>query len=66
MQKVDFGSPMLLFFEIASIVLLSVLLFGLAGWAFLKLMFRSKRDWAKTTKTGVAAPRDFSKQDFFS
>jgi cellulose synthase/poly-beta-1,6-N-acetylglucosamine synthase-like glycosyltransferase len=38
----------------------------IACWAFLKLVFRSKRDWTKTTKTGVAAPRDPSKQGFFS
>ncbi|MCL2686302.1 MAG: glycosyltransferase family 2 protein [Candidatus Bathyarchaeota archaeon] len=38
----------------------------IAGWAFLKLVFRSKRDWTKTAKTGVAAPRDPSKKGFFS
>ncbi|MGD6851279.1 MAG: glycosyltransferase [Candidatus Bathyarchaeia archaeon] len=28
----------------------------IAGWAFLKLVFRSKRDWTKTTKDGSVAP----------
>ncbi|MDR0373719.1 MAG: glycosyltransferase family 2 protein [Nitrososphaerota archaeon] len=37
----------------------------IAGWAFLKLVFRSKRDWTKTAKTGVAAPGDPSKKNRF-
>ncbi|MDR1992299.1 MAG: glycosyltransferase family 2 protein [Nitrososphaerota archaeon] len=35
----------------------------IAGWAFLKLIFRSKRDWTKTTKTGIIAPKDTPKKD---
>jgi len=38
----------------------------IAGWAFLKLVTRSKRDWTRTTKTGVAAPGSSSKRSIFS
>lgn len=38
----------------------------IAGWAFLKLVFRSKRDWTRTTKTGVASPGNPSKRGLFS
>jgi cellulose synthase/poly-beta-1,6-N-acetylglucosamine synthase-like glycosyltransferase len=38
----------------------------IAGWALLKLVFRQKRDWTKTAKTGSAAPKDAVKKGLFS
>jgi len=38
----------------------------IAGWAFLKLVFRGKRDWTKTAKNGVAAPNGAVKKGLFS
>ena len=32
----------------------------IAGWAFLKLVFRTKRDWTKTSKNGVAIKTELS------
>jgi len=36
----------------------------IAGWAFLKLIFRRKRDWTKTAKSGLVVPS--SKDGLFS
>jgi cellulose synthase/poly-beta-1,6-N-acetylglucosamine synthase-like glycosyltransferase len=36
----------------------------IAGWAFLKLVFRSKRDWTKTAKNGSVGPS--AKKGLFS
>jgi cellulose synthase/poly-beta-1,6-N-acetylglucosamine synthase-like glycosyltransferase len=36
----------------------------IAGWAFLKLIFRRKRDWTKTAKSGLVVPS--SKNGLFS
>ena len=38
----------------------------IAGWAFLKLVFRQKRDWTKTVKKGSMAPNDAQKSGSFS
>ncbi len=38
----------------------------IAGWAFLKLVFRRKRDWTKTTKNGSAVPKETIKKGLFS
>ena len=38
----------------------------IAGWAFLKLVFRRKRVWTKTVKEGSFAPNDAAKNGFFS
>ncbi len=38
----------------------------IAGWAFLKLVFRRKRDWTKTAKTGALAPNDAAKKGLLS
>jgi hypothetical protein len=32
----------------------------IAGWAFLKFAFRTKRDWTKTAKNGCAIKTDLS------
>lgn len=34
----------------------------IAGWAFLKLVFRRRRDWTKTAKTGSAVPKETLKK----
>ena len=36
----------------------------IAGWAFLKLVFRRKRDWTKTVKKGSLSPEDKPKSGF--
>ncbi len=41
---------------IPSIYVYWLLQMFIAGWAFLKLVFRSKRDWTKTSKDGSVAP----------
>ncbi len=38
----------------------------IAGWAFLKLVFRRKRDWTKTAKNGSQVPKDTVKKGLFS
>ena len=38
----------------------------IAGWAFLKLMFRRKRVWTKTVKKGSFAPNDAPNNSLFS
>jgi cellulose synthase/poly-beta-1,6-N-acetylglucosamine synthase-like glycosyltransferase len=37
----------------------------IAGWAFLKLVFRRKRVWTKTAKTGILFPDERQKQVLF-
>lgn len=41
---------------IPSIYLYWLMQMCIAGWAFLKLVFRSKREWSKTAKSGSLAP----------
>jgi len=36
----------------------------IAGWAFLKLVFRAKRDWTKTAKVGLETPNPDKKRSF--
>ena len=38
----------------------------IAGWAFLKLVFRRKRVWSKTVKKGSMTPNDGAKSGLFS
>jgi cellulose synthase/poly-beta-1,6-N-acetylglucosamine synthase-like glycosyltransferase len=37
----------------------------IAGWAFLKLVFRRKREWTKTSKNGSQASADTIKKGYF-
>ena len=50
---------------IPSIYLYWLVQMVIAGWAFLKLVFRRKRDWTKTTKTG-SIPKSEVKKGLFS
>jgi cellulose synthase/poly-beta-1,6-N-acetylglucosamine synthase-like glycosyltransferase len=47
---------------IPSIYMYWLLQMFIAGWAFLKLLFRHKRDWTKTAKTGSAVPKETIKK----
>jgi cellulose synthase/poly-beta-1,6-N-acetylglucosamine synthase-like glycosyltransferase len=46
---------------IPSIYLYWLMQMCIAGWAFLKLVFRSKREWSKTAKSGSLAPNTAEK-----
>ena len=46
---------------IPSIYLYWLMQMCIAGWAFLKLVFRSKREWSKTAKNGSLAPNTAKK-----
>jgi hypothetical protein len=49
---------------IPSIYIYWLLQMMIAGWAFLKLLLRRRRDWTKTTKTG-STPKDALKKGMF-
>lgn len=51
---------------IPSIYVYWVIQMFIAGWAFLKLVFRRKRVWTKTVKKGSLAPNDTPKSGLFS
>ena len=51
---------------IPSIYVYWVIQMFIAGWAFLKLVFRRKRVWTKTVKKGSMGPDDVVKKGLFS
>lgn len=51
---------------IPSIYVYWVIQMFIAGWAFLKLVFRRKRVWTKTVKKGSLAPNDTPKSGLFA
>ena len=51
---------------IPSIYVYWIIQMFIAGWAFLKLIFRRKRVWTKTVKKGSFAPNDAPKSGLFS
>jgi cellulose synthase/poly-beta-1,6-N-acetylglucosamine synthase-like glycosyltransferase len=51
---------------IPSIYVYWIIQMFIAGWAFLKLIFRRKRDWSKTVKKGSFTPNSGPKNGLFS
>jgi hypothetical protein len=51
---------------IPSIYVYWIIQMFIAGWAFLKLIFRRKRDWSKTVKKGSITPNSVPKNGLFS